>query len=607
MRKRQACVYGLLLLFCTLKVLAVTQSAFTEALGFAHKQQGSGIEQLKTFNPMTIFGKKYTSHPDESHHYGGVTQSSCDLMNQGYQQFTQTQVGQSVTGTLENQPNITISGTSDFVQAGQRVKDHSTAITTGKYKDCHKKVIHHTDSSWYRCVQPKITNVSCLESSTIEWRPVKVWEAKTETGGFSGTTGTYTSHTAGIITTVRVQADAWKHHHGGYFDFSVNGHRVPTSVVSVNHHYYDHQGIYQLTGQHILSPGYTIDTRGDMEGNVSVVLTLQVQNTHFRPEVIWQTGCPFDGTEIVSQCVRTQHVCTRAGSTKTTTDGKGRSAQIHQDCWGYKDIYRCGTPGQGTCGQWQHNPNCNVATATCTQKLGKFCLNQQVTYLCQHITQAQGMLCGTDFYCMSGQCDTGIPTQNKNFGPQVSRLAGAAGAAHSAAQSANGRQDPSITVHAFTGQAMSCRYDAAGFSNCCSDSGWGHDTGLAHCSSEEKLLGKAKEKHKTVKVGTKCDNEVLGVCISHSKVYCVFDNILAMIIQTQGRSGQLHIGFGSGKHPDCRGLTVQQLQSIDFDQIDFSAFYPQLKQNLNIPGAGDLIQKVKDQINHGIHDGGGHV
>nr|MDQ6121391.1 conjugal transfer protein TraN [Klebsiella pneumoniae subsp. pneumoniae] len=44
--------------------------------------------------------------------------------------------------------------------------------------------------------------------------------------------------------------------------------------------------------------------------------------------------------------------------------------------------------------------------------------------------------------------------------------------------------------------------------------------------------------------------------------YCQFDSKLAQIVQQQGRNGQLHIGFGGASSPDCRGITVAELQGL---------------------------------------------
>ncbi|WP_170996279.1 conjugal transfer protein TraN, partial [Escherichia coli] len=71
---------------------------------------------------------------------------------------------------------------------------------------------------------------------------------------------------------------------------------------------------------------------------------------------------------------------------------------------------------------------------------------------------------------------------------------------------------------------------------------------------------------------------------------------LAQIVQQQGRNGQLRIGFGSAKSPDCRGITVDELQRIKFDQLDFTNFYEDLMNNQKIPDNGALTEKVKEQI-----------
>ncbi len=58
----------------------------------------------------------------------------------------------------------------------------------------------------------------------------------------------------------------------------------------------------------------------------------------------------------------------------------------------------------------------------------------------------------------------------------------------------------------------------------------------------------------------------------------------------------MRISFGSAKHPDCRGITVDELQKIQFDRLDFTNFYEDLMNNQKIPDSGVLTQKVKEQI-----------
>ncbi|HHZ8707039.1 TPA: conjugal transfer protein TraN, partial [Klebsiella pneumoniae] len=128
------------------------------------------------------------------------------------------------------------------------------------------------------------------------------------------------------------------------------------------------------------------------------------------------------------------------------------------------------------------------------------------------------------------------------------------------------------------------------------DGGWGQDVGLARCSSEEKALAKAKKDKLTVSIGEFCSKKVLGICLEKKRSYCQFDSKLAQIVQQQGRNGQLHIGFGGASSPDCRGITVAELQGIDFNELDFTNFMEDLINNQKIPDNSELTEKTKARI-----------
>ncbi len=93
------------------------------------------------------------------------------------------------------------------------------------------------------------------------------------------------------------------------------------------------------------------------------------------------------------------------------------------------------------------------------------------------------MVCGGDVFCLDGECDKAQSGQSNDFAEAVSQLAALAAAGKDVA-ALNG-----VDVRAFTGQAKFCKKAAAGYSNCCKDSGWGQDIGLAKCSSDEKAPG----------------------------------------------------------------------------------------------------------------------
>ena len=199
---------------------------------------------------------------------------------------------------------------------------------------------------------------------------------------------------------------------------------------------------------------------------------------------------------------------------------------------------------------------------------------------------------------MSGDCDDTNGAGDSGFDTAVAKLAGLASAGDDVV-------NDQINIKAFTGQAMSCRKAMAGFSNCCVDSGWGNNAGLANCNSDEMAIGKAKAKKVVVSVGEACNRAVLGVCIQKKQVYCVFGGKLARIIQEQGRRDQLGVSFGSGDSPNCRGITVPELQAINFDLINFADFYSDLMTNQKIPNSSVMVQQVKDRIAAQVNAQGG--
>ncbi|HHP4000933.1 TPA: conjugal transfer protein TraN [Enterobacter hormaechei] len=314
------------------------------------------------------------------------------------------------------------------------------------------------------------------------------------------------------------------------------------------------------------------------------------------PQTTWTESCGFDKKSALTSA---GSICTEPGGTRTiTVDGKEYSQT--NSCWAYSDSYVTGTSSRGNCGSLMDNPACTLSSHSCTTTESGICTHQSETYQCQKTWSSSGLVCGGEYICKSGACDETNGTGDNGFDTAVAKLAGLASAAEDVRD-----QNSTIDVRAFTGKAMSCRKAFAGFSNCCKDSGWGQDTGLAACNDDELALGKAKAKKITVSVGERCDHKVLGACIQKSKVYCVFDGKLARIIQEQGRRDQLGVKFGSGDSPDCRGITVPELQSIDFDKINFSDFYEDLMKNQKIPDTSAQVQQIKDRIAAQVNQQGG--
>jgi conjugal transfer mating pair stabilization protein TraN len=71
--------------------------------------------------------------------------------------------------------------------------------------------------------------------------------------------------------------------------------------------------------------------------------------------------------------------------------------------------------------------------------------------------------------------------------------------------------------------------------------------------------------------------------------YCCFESPLPRIIMEQAREqfDGVEGTFGDPEFPNCEGLTMTQLGSIDWDQIDLSEWMGLLQTTGNMPSASD--------------------
>lgn len=241
--------------------------------------------------------------------------------------------------------------------------------------------------------------------------------------------------------------------------------------------------------------------------------------------------------------------------------------------------------------------DCELLTQTCVEQDHGFCLTHEQKRRCiVRQCQPNQMICGEQSFCLDGECDTDAKErdqaeQTEDFQKNASSLA----AMNSAGKSL---KDASLKPTMFQGKGMKCGGDVIAFTKCCQDSGWGLGLGISECSEEEKKLGQAKEQGLAVYLGKYCSTRVLGICLKRKKGYCVFDNKMAYIIQTQGRRGQLNISMGTGKHPNCRGITPKEMQGLDFSKVDFSSFYSELNHKTPDPHMlqRKMAQKLRQKI-----------
>ncbi|ECG1871064.1 type-F conjugative transfer system mating-pair stabilization protein TraN [Salmonella enterica subsp. enterica] len=593
----------LFLLLAAGQAQADSNSDYRAGSDFAHQIKGQGTGSIRNFNPQeSIPG--YNANPDETKYYGGVTAGGdSGLKNDGTTQWATGETGKTITESFMNKPKDILSPDAPFIEKGRDVVNRADSIVGNTGQQCSAQEINRSEFTNYTCERDTTVEEYCTRTATItgDWRETTEVRTYTLTAFsfsrsgkqivFSVTVpeaGTISSASLNVIT----QNYLWNSR-AGFMNTIFN--MTWGSTITLG----GATGMMLSKGQ-ILS-GTSCSGNGSCTGTLddrifneltsgrttfTLTLVMQVKDREWIPRVEWVESCPFNKADGVLKGTE----CSEPGGTKTGVM-EGKPWSLTEACWAYRDKYVTQSADNGTCQAYVDNPACTLATRQCAFYSGEgTCLHEYATYSCESKTSGKVMICGGDVFCLDGECDKAQSGKSNDFGEAVSQLVALAAAGKDVA-ALNG-----IDVRAFTGQAKFCKKAAAGYSNCCKDSGWGQDIGLAKCSSDEKALAKAKTNKLTVSVGEFCSKKVLGVCLEKKRSYCQFDSKLAQIVQQQGRNGQLHISFGSSKHPDCRGITVDELQQIKFDQLDLTNFYEDLMNNQKIPDSGALTEKVKEQI-----------
>lgn len=575
---------------------------FNQGMQQGKANKGQGAEAIQGFKPADVI-PGYTTSPSESGFYGGVTSSGVDMTSPGSAALNSSDAGKTITESILNTPpDIKPSLDAPFISEGLAMKDKAETITGGGFDGCVDQPAGFTEITTHQCLRDTKIEQYCTRTATI----VGDWKDTTEVKTFTLTAFNFSR--AGKQIVFSVAAPEAGIIHSASLNVTTQNYLWNSRASFMNTAFnLTWNGTFALSGATgmVLSEGQVLSgtscsSNGSCTGTLdntifndltsgktrfTLTLVMQVKGREWVPRVEWSENCPFsksEGAMTGSQCVE-------PGETRTVVV-EGKTYSIHQDCWKWQDTYLTQTETEGTCGEYMKDSACTVTRSECADTVDGFCVSQQVTYSCERKKTGNGQICGGEFFCTDGSCAQAQAGTSNMFGQAVSALAAVAAAGEDVA-ALNG-----MDVRAFTGEAQSCKKMASGFNNCCKDSGWGQDIGLSSCSRSEKALGKAKEKKLTVYVGEYCSKKVLGVCLEKKRGYCQFDSKLARIVQQQGRRDQLGVGFGSGKSPDCRGITVDELQRLDFGVMNFSDFYSDLDAGSDIPEDQALLKKAQDII-----------
>ena len=588
--KRGYLLIGLFL--SSLSYASNMNDAFNQGRSIGKSNNGNAQQIMKDFQPTQLPG--FQARPQESQYYTGVKGNNPDLMSRGMTALEQSESGKAIKDSIINNPKVKISQDSDFIQSSNNIRNNAEVISGMKGQKCTNKVLSKTLFSHHFCEKDNNIEQQCKKTANVKWSGNIITTKKTfkfkssELNMINVDHAQIISPENGIITGFTIESCAKKRVFSNYHH--CRSHNVYFLDVKMHFNSGNKKNSINNLSKKV-TKGQLLDVNANrnlfssfMDSYFYITIDFLIEENTLKPNVEWDSNC----TTNTENAIELKAQCTQPGETRTF-EREGKNFQIHQDCWEYSYHYLINESSDNECKKYEDNPNCTAAERECLLQENGSCIRHRVKYQCQKTVKTDGYVCGDKFFCSDGSCSDIENNVNSDFGHAVSQLATLAQAGKDIGLDAN-------NLKAFSGRPMYCRKSGFGFSDCCKDSGWGNKLGLAKCNSEENALGQAKEKKLVVYVGTFCSKKILKKCIQRKSSYCVFDNKLARIIQYQGRSGQLGIGFGGAGSPDCRGMSVDELQKIDFNRMDYSDFYDELNERTNMPDRNQIMEHMKNSI-----------
>ncbi|MBF5059068.1 conjugal transfer protein TraN [Candidatus Neptunochlamydia vexilliferae] len=262
---------------------------------------------------------------------------------------------------------------------------------------------------------------------------------------------------------------------------------------------------------------------------------------------------------------------------------------LYRDSWNQRLIFSCKPAANSKCKRLQEQGGILIKRTCIQEDPSGDCLTWEKTYdlggkaahTSQKVTFQEEELFDLEDFDPSYE-------KNRDFGQVISTL----GALESLGQSIS---EKGLDPHApaiFSGKTSKCRrsFDSKNLFDCCHKKdckGGGVFIGLTlgKCNKEEKDLFEKVQEKKCHRIGS------IKKLLMTEHVYCCFPTKLARIIQEEGHK-QLGISWGKPENPSCQGLTLSQLQSLNFEHMDFTDFIEELHKKIDSQKLAAKLQSL---------------
>lgn len=481
----------------------------------------------------------------------------------------------------QNTNTININEASDEVKHVEEISSNADDIISGTYKDCNKQEVLEKENYLATCETSHFYKATCLKNlekvkrNHTELVRQRYSFDEFDAGGKHDLSVQLPAE-SGTIRSIRLSISSINFRYLCNYNYSILINKQEAALYSSTCQNKSETITFTKDNLNISFNSGIIKIElknpkilGKINGHIEYEFIKEVEEY----DTDWQTSCDNE----VSSCPIISSKCLERKEVKTIDGG-----QAGEQCVKISEIHQCGHEDSFDCEKLKDKGCFQISTQCISTKNGR-CSTFKDTWSCsnEHVI-GHKLVCGENIYCADGSCQQRIHEENNEIGKSLSDL--------SAAQQVGTefQNNSGSTSSIFAGVPSECSIDALNVVDCCKNSGWGKDL-LAKCTNREKELAAAKEKGLAIYIGKYCHNKDAGICLEYRKTYCVFQNKIAFDVQSQGRKKQLGKSFGSSERPDCSGLSVHDITSIDFDKIDFRNIEKEIKDKFRIPNNEDQL------------------
>ena len=550
--------------------LSQANSALVKEDALRAKQ--NAIDAMSVFNPATALNG-YTSTPPESQI--SATENRDPLNALGLTRAKQDKTAMFVVRQQAHRARIIPNPKSVEMEYAQKLIDGADAVTGGA---CYKQPVPCIDKLTQKTCEEKAeySEIICASETLHVSRRIHHHAAKTRLAFIypfipQDKIDLRACRAGEVITILGVPV--WQCSEKEIFTPTPACDKLDIKVT-----YADGRPITVLTNATCNSPVLVLQKQNATSEQASFIHIQVTEYEHFKDT--WEKHDCAKDIEKKEFCVLDKaNVCVEPNATKIIN-----GEPVKRPCWGRASYYQCTNSTTNNCAPLLA-AGCSHISSACTAYTHDHCDNVLQTFQCPERTCfPDKTVCPGDVSCANGSCDDTVTETSDDIAEGLSRLGSLAGTA----EDVTTNQIDLGQARIFAGAPQECERHLWGVNDCCKGKGWGD--WIVHCPKNLQVLKKAKLENRVVSLGKYKHKG------STKYVYCVFPTKLAAIIQIQGRGDQLHIPFGKPKTPDCRGVTPEELERINFDNVQLGDLVNEWAARKTIPDSAAIERSLTEHV-----------